>query len=128
MGRREERPRSVRADLDNNYAGTQRETVGHMCLSLRSFEGAGGGRVSDCFLDCRVLKRALSKRHLAHNHDPRSGYTCVMRERDEIMREVSGEDVYAIPMGRRVLEVLLDIRDQNEEILVLLKSGEQKSP
>ncbi len=44
------------------------------------------------------------------------------------MREVSGEDVYAIPMGRRVLEVLLDIRDQNEEILVLLKSGEQKSP
>jgi hypothetical protein len=51
-----------------------------------------------------------------------------MRERDEIMREVSGEGVHVLHMGRRFLEVLLDIRDQNEEILVLLKSGEQKSP
>jgi hypothetical protein len=49
-----------------------------------------------------------------------------MRNREDIMREVSGPDVYALQMGRRFLEVMLDIREQNARIEAMLAEALQK--
>jgi hypothetical protein len=39
-----------------------------------------------------------------------------MRKRDDIMKQLSGPDVFPIHAAKAILEVLLDIREQNFRI------------